>query len=595
VKLAWHDAGSCISLCLSIATIALAGCRTLDLPHSIADKDSSQKKPSAREDLLKGLAAPNVQTRLAAIESWQTSQPGELPPELHKLRTDPDPRVRAAAITAISVAAQHALAQQAHGAADHAAEAFAAASAAVSDIDLQVRLAAVRALGKLQDPKARQELERIVEREGEVLRAAAVAALAELGADDGVLSAATDKSWHVRREVARALALRRDPRWVEVAHRLVVDPSLEVQQAAVEALASWPRDQAAPLLLEAVESAGLHARQEAQRQLAQVLPAASQFPVDSLAEARQAAAQHLRQQLGATMGAIHGDVAAEARRAADELLDAARIDPKREAIEEALAQLASADLAERRRAAEALRDQAQKAAWSQSQLARLADIAAADSDPQVWRSVLSAIDEQASEPAFRLVYAALSHPAPDIRRRAAEHLARHAHPRHAAVLRAALADPDVNVVRAAVRAYGRTGAAQNLHVLEQLLAARDGQVRVAAAEALTLLGSEAGPAALERLARDLDVAVRRQAAVAMGNLADPQFAATLVSLLDDHGDVRAAALASLPKVAAEPSAGSTPRAGENPGLQWEPSATARMTQSEQIAYWKRWHAHERSR
>ena len=48
-----------------------------------------------------------------------------------------------------------------------------------------------------------------------------------------------------------------------------------------------------------------------------------------------------------------------------------------------------------------------------------------------------------SEPAIRLAYAAISHPSPEVRRLACEHLAAHADPEHAAVLdRAAPGAPD---------------------------------------------------------------------------------------------------------------------------------------------------------
>ncbi len=58
----------------------------------------------------------------------------------------------------------------------------------------------------------------------------------------------------------------------------------------------------------------------------------------------------------------------------------------------------------------------------------------------VWQNVLTAVAAEGSEPAIRLAYTAIGHPAAEVRRRACEHLAAHPSPAHAEVLLPALQD-----------------------------------------------------------------------------------------------------------------------------------------------------------
>ena len=73
-------------------------------------------------------------------------------------------------------------------------------------------------------------------------------------------AALTDKSWPVRLAVAEVL--RNDPQWIErqpreaahMAATLVADRSPQVQQTMVAAVAHWPLEQAATVLLLAMRN-----------------------------------------------------------------------------------------------------------------------------------------------------------------------------------------------------------------------------------------------------------------------------------------------------------------------------------------------------
>jgi HEAT repeat protein len=99
--------------------------------------------------------------------------------------------------------------------------------------------------------------------------------------------------------------------------------------------------------------------------------------------------------------------------------------------------------------------------------------------------------------------------------------------------------------------------------LEKLLTSPDETLRIDAAEALARLGSQPGMSALLRTTYHHDATLRRQAAAALGGVfAGPQraeFSAAqlqeatveLQRLLNDRGEVRRAAQASLDQIAAQ--------------------------------------------
>src|SRR5262245_11179775 len=97
-----------------------------------------------------------------------------------KLRTNDDPRVRAQAMAM--------LAQSRHP------RAAAWLSEAIHDSDLDVRLAAIAALGRLADVDSLAQLKSLADHSPTLLRAAAVAALGQAGICQAVIRASDDAS-----------------------------------------------------------------------------------------------------------------------------------------------------------------------------------------------------------------------------------------------------------------------------------------------------------------------------------------------------------------------------------------------------------------
>jgi HEAT repeat protein len=265
--------------------------RLRDLLDTFGRDDSaaaSNYVPELHADLLRGLArhvdagqdphyttalhSPSAQVRLEAVRAWGASRLGAPPDEVVDLRTDPDPRVRAAVVVA-AVALHH-------------PRAFEFAQGAQSDFHLDVRLAGIAAMGQLGGDESQAALKRLLAREPEVVRAAVVAALAQTGDDDSVFTAAGDKSWNVRCAVAKALARHPDRQGAIVASRLIGDRSGEVRRQIVATLESWPLERSGPLLLAALEAAPYQTRKDAAAQLARRWPPARDYSADAPADRR---------------------------------------------------------------------------------------------------------------------------------------------------------------------------------------------------------------------------------------------------------------------------------------------------------------------
>jgi HEAT repeat protein len=578
-------------------------------------------EPAEQTRLRAALASPDPKAKIEALEAWADRSPGPLPPEAIELVRASDPRVRAAALRAVARCRPPQAEQR--------------LIEALDDLDLQVRLAAVSGLGVLGGVEPRTALERLRSDRGELIRAAAVNALARMSdAQQAVLRAKDDPSWRVRLAVAEALEGYADRPGTAAARQLLDDPSPTVSNRVVAVVNKWPPGRAAPVLWEAMGKDTYLTRQNAARQLAAVWPPAAEFPVDGTPRQRadflrrhqpdfrrqfpEIDAGAVAEAAGATRATAARAVAPERLAHVESLLDRladpagprssrqsaaadlARLGPdlipalehltldEKRVLPEAifrevlpgcgpefgaLDQLASDDVQARRRAGARLAELARQRPLGPLALHRLAALGAKESDVLVWRSVLGAVAADGTEPSIRLACAGLSHPSPEVRRLACEHLAAHAQPGNAPALIPVLDDAHGSVVLAAVRAVGAAGDARAAEPLKRLLASPSEWLRLDVAVALARLGDPSGPAALDRLAYSNDPAVRRQAAAAMGEIGDPSFAATLVRLLDDQHAVRLAALASLPKV--------TGRVPPEPDGQSAPSL------AERIEFWKR--------
>ncbi|NUQ66561.1 MAG: HEAT repeat domain-containing protein, partial [Pirellulales bacterium] len=576
--------------------------------------------PSEEPLLIAALRNPSAEVRLEALSAWNTHREADVPVEVADLRSDPEPRVRAAVLPILGRSGR----PQAE---DHLVS-------ALDDNDLRVRLAAVAALGELQSERAGARLEALLAHPSELVRAAAVASLTSMGNEKTVLGAAGDKSWRVRLAVAEALGRFSSRGAAASAITMLDDPSAPVQQQVVESIAEWPIAQSGPVLLEAMGRNVYVTRKAAAEQLARRWEPAGQFPVDGPPERRKAVLEQLQQQFRQQVGfaaptahsgptppaaSTNAELAVRVEQLVEQLRDGTwppdsharavadlqRLGPDvvgsiehvalkqqkslpdavyREVLPPlspafaALDRMTSADVGERRRAAGELAELAAKQPLGRLATARLAELATAETDALVWQSMLTAVADDGGEPAVRLAAIAIGHAAPEVRRRACEHLAVHPAQGNAALLAPALEDRHDAVAAAAAAAMGQLGQVNDTGPLRRLLASAGETVRLEAAVSLARLGDDAGRAELERLSYSSDEKVRRRVATAMGEVPDRSFVPSLIRLLDDRHSTRVAALASLPKVVGHDVAGS-------PG-----DPRPRMT--EHIEAWKRWHAEQ---
>jgi HEAT repeat protein len=244
--------------------------------------------PADDRRLTDALKSPSPTVRLEAINAWAAGRQGALPVEATDLRSDPDLRVRTAALRACALR--------------HDPHAHEYLAAAVNDAQLQVRLAAVAGLGLLGDGESKASLLEVKKDEGELIRAAAVMSLARLGETRAVLDAVSDRSWRVRLAVAQSLTACANPGGRAAARKLLGDVSSEVQRATVSAIAAWPLPQAGPLLLEALASSSYNTRRTAARELVRLWPAAAGFPIDGPAQRRAESIEQLQRRFREEFG-----------------------------------------------------------------------------------------------------------------------------------------------------------------------------------------------------------------------------------------------------------------------------------------------------
>jgi HEAT repeat protein len=580
-------------------------------------------EPDGDRHFTQALRSRSATVRLAAVEALGEHPEAALPEALVQLRGDTDPRIRIAVLSRLAVS-------------EHP-EARRFLEEALRDYDLQVQLAAVKGLGALGTDEAIEVLEPLLEDRAEMIRVATVGALAAAGGLELVLDATDDKSWRVRREVARALGRSPTTRAATVASELLADRSAEVQQQVVDALGHWPVDKAGPVLLEAMGSTSYRVAQSAAYQLADRWEPAKEFPASGTKEDQTAALESLRQQFRQQFDSVDAAelerITQEAVRRAQSPVDAAEVErvaelvavlddgrrgseARRETVAaldrlgpvlipaleklvfqqqrpipeavwqevlpaqapafERLVRLENEDPMLRRRAAADLAEVAKTEGLGRLAVYRLAELVTPEPDQLVWQSALEAIEGHASEPATRMAYVALGHGSPEVRRRGCAHLEAHPDPAHARLLLPVLEDESDQVVVAAVRALAAGGQLDEVAPLTELMRTGNDTLRLEVAVAMVRLGEEPGLAALERLAYSGDPHIRREAAAAMGRLADRRFVPTLVEMLDDYQGVRRTALASLPKVVGRDVAEDTSPQPQN------------MT--ERIDRWRQWYS-----
>jgi HEAT repeat protein len=555
--------------------------------------------------------------KAAAAEAWSQGRPVEVPQVVADWRTDVDPRVRALMIKG--------LAQR------RSSHAFQAAKAGLNDSEIEVRVAAIHALGQIGTAESHKSLLPLLQHSGELIRAAAVEAADALGDDEAVRRAAVDKSWRVRSAVADTLTIHPQLTHLKLAQDLVADRSLEVQRQVVLSITAWPTPLAGPVLFSAIEKASYSVKKAALEQLADRWPAAREHSidlpperaVDSLAELRRKwrdefgepgdtptptitpfqAATLSSEQIQLAVRALQQLRQAELddqlrRKTIDQLISLGpgllpwlttydqetphsipaivyrEVLPKHFGDFAALVDLELKDVATRRRVAERLAQGGDDLRLSPLAIERLSQILERENDVLVWRSILRAVHDSDSPAACRLAYTSIAQPSDEVRRLACEHLADHPAVEHAAVLLPVLDDPFPGVVRAAIHALSQPGVLSDPAPLKKLLTATDRRVRIDAAAALVRRNDEAGFAAMERLAFDPDVEVRRRAVQTMGQLERDEFRATLITLLSESQGIGFAAEASLRQIVGPETA--------------ERVAAASVAQADRVIAWRRW-------
>ncbi len=575
-------------------------------------------RPDADGRFAAALDSPAAEVRQAALAAWPLEGSAPLPDAIVRLASDNDPAVRRRALELLAVR-KH-------------AEAFTVAERALHDQTLEVRLAAIAALGRLGTPPAQQKLRELLDDRAERTRAVAVEALAACEAWEPVLARAEDESWRVREAVARSLKKTPSEAAAAVAEKLAVDSSSQVSEAVMAAVADWPRPLAARVLLAGLAAPTVAGRQAAAEQLRACWPDCPAFDPTAApqrrAEQRAAIERKWPEQFSAStqppptptepMVEATPKLTPETLQAAERALAqlSAATDPQQQrAAEQALAalgpqlepalaeitknrplpervythvlpqveprfallvQLQSTQADESRRAAGELREELAARPLSDLALARLVQIVTPARDPLVWMNVQTALAEDRRPPAVALAQAGLTHPAPEVRRRACAYFAAHPDAGQETLLLASLADEDASVVRAAVEALGSGNTLENPLPVVRLLASREKNLRLAAATALARQGYDSGYDALERLTHEDDPALRRQAAEAMARAPQRRFVPTLIRLLDDQLGVKRAALDAL-----------RASVGRDLGQGDEPQPPP---MSEQIARWKSWYA-----
>jgi len=536
------------------------------------------------------------EAKLAALAAWSKPGPHALPPEIAAWRMDSDARVRAAALPVIATR--------------RSPLALEAAKASMNDGEIDVRLAAIDALGRINSDDARKLLAPLARHSGEVLRAAALDALARQGDREAIAQASHDDSWRVRAIVANTLA--RQPEWIDDAtiRELLADRSTEVQRQTIMAMSTWPTAKAGPHLLESLDRSSYTVRKLALEQLAQRWTPAREYsvdlPQDQAADALTKLTGLWRQEFGAPASAAvaqtqqpaTGTLSVDKQRAVLEALtvlsDSGDAKQRQRATDQlvsvglplvdwlesqarqrqllippavyddvlpsfadefrALAALTAIDVQSRRLAANRLVVRANEKPLRLLVVDRLSAIMEHDNDPLIWQSALRAVRSSSEESAARMAIAGLSHPSDDVRRLACEHLAAHPTPAEAATLVTLVSDTNPIVAKSAIRALAAQGDAVSLEWFRPALQSTDRQVRLEAAIALAQRKDDAGPAAIERLAVDADVDTRRLAAQAMGTLRERHYIPTLMQLLDQGEGVGQMAQASLTQIVGDATA-----------------------------------------
>lgn len=133
-------------------------------------------------------------------------------------------------------------------------------------------------------------------------RAQAVSALRKLACLDDVFRMSEDKAVEVRIEVAKALTDRLTPQSVQLARKYLTDHE-KVRRETLDAIAHWPLEDGAPILLDALTNNLESIRIQAAEILARSFPAAGKYDVSADPKSQAERHAELVESFNATLGA----------------------------------------------------------------------------------------------------------------------------------------------------------------------------------------------------------------------------------------------------------------------------------------------------
>lgn len=307
-------------------------------------------------------------------------------------------------------------------------ESVGALVAVLGDANADVRLAAVQALGSLQDPAVIAALAKALREDSDArVRQAAANALGQI--DDPravphlIEALRAERQPKVRVEIVEALQELDDPRAVQAILPFLRDPSAEMRRAAVSALHEFEDSSVVPALVALVRDPDVQVRREVAHALDQFDDAVTLDPLltlarDSDAEVRVAAIEALdsfddSRVLGPLTAAL-ADPSAEVRARAANALGG--IDGLKTAPRALLDALGDSNREVRQHVAEALGSIGDEKAVPG--LKRLL----ADPDPDTRRAVAEALKEIGGVEAMESLMQLLKDADPEIRKTAAEAL-----------------------------------------------------------------------------------------------------------------------------------------------------------------------------
>ncbi len=462
--------------------------------------------------------------QLAALEAWESPTATRIPPnEVLVLLEQSEQRIRETALRVLAI-------RPIPGS-------YPRISKMMLDPHYRVQQAAARAMISADATLALEDLQSVVKGGSELVRSSIATAFAHHGFFDRVYEMADDPSWRVREAVATATASDERPIAERVVSEMIVDRSAQVQEAAINAISSWPVERAGPLLLNAMKSNVFVIRDNAKSVLAQkwelqpetFLPGATR---SDRAKVIRRLEQSFAYFFGTPTRLEHVRLVAVDLDSSIEQLQKAEPSKRAAALAKVVASIEQREMNTRqaKKIIKTVGDWRTPAVWPLL-------IAAMGADDVGRFLILQPVLNGDHSPSWQAACDHLAeYPLVDDRKTAAfvvQHLQR------------LTRGSDHRTAGKALLALASTGDREHVPWVATFLSVGDRRLRISAALALVQFDDERGTHALERLARERNAQVRRALLDSIRQLKDPQLAYILVRMLDDRVDVGRLALQAL--------------------------------------------------